>query len=219
MIILKLITCNPRPIYGAFLLKRKKLSGMEKKLTAAGKPSKMTAAGKPTAAGTHTKLTPKLQKRIADLVRAGNYQITACRVCGISEATFCNWKAWGREQQSGIYFEFFKALQQADSDCEAELVKKWQMCMPDSPSAIKDFMERRFAQRWNKTDKIQHEGKVEVKNDVGRIAKKILDSPETRRIASSLLEQIESSLYDAGGTSNVGEQRDLEIGATPEVTE
>lgn len=166
-----------------------------------------------------TKLTPKMQKKIITLVKGGNYYSTACKACGISEATLCNWMARGREESSGIYFDFLGAMEQADADCESVLVEKWQMHMPDSPLAIKDFMERRFSKRWNKADKIQHEGKIEVKTDVGRIAKQILDSPEARRIASSLLEQVESSLYDAGRVGYAGEQRELETGPTPEITE
>ena len=59
-----------------------------------------------------TKLTPKMQKKIITLVKGGNYYSTACKACGISEATLCNWMARGREESSGIYFDFLGAMEQ-----------------------------------------------------------------------------------------------------------
>lgn len=45
--------------------------------------------------GPPTKLTDRLQRKICDLIRKGNFIDVACSVCGICRNTLTNWNKWG----------------------------------------------------------------------------------------------------------------------------
>lgn len=77
--------------------------------------------------GRRTILTPELTERIASVVRAGNYLITACQVAGISKQSFLNWLAKGEDEAKngrGLFFDFLCAIKKAEAEAEAERVAR-----------------------------------------------------------------------------------------------
>jgi hypothetical protein len=68
--------------------------------------------------GRKPKLTPELQRRVVDIVRAGNYLEIAAAACGIHRSTLHRWLERGEQQSHGMYREFYLAVERAQSEAE-----------------------------------------------------------------------------------------------------
>lgn len=109
--------------------------------------------------GQPTKLTPDLQERIVQAIRAGNYAQVAAAYVGISHQTFYNWLRWGEEQGEGKYFEFFEAVHAAQASAEVRAVTHIQKAMPDDWRAAATFLERRHPERWGRRNATEQQTK------------------------------------------------------------
>ena len=109
------------------------------------------------AGGRPTKLTSEVQARLVQAIEAGNYYEAACGYAGITYTTFRNWMIKGENAKSGKYHEFFDAITRAEAVAEVRMVAQWQQHMPEDYRAIRDFLERRFPERWGRKDKVQQE--------------------------------------------------------------
>jgi len=136
-------------------------------------------------AGRPSKLTPESQTRLLDAIRAGNHYEPACRYAGIGYSTFRTWMIKGEEQRSGQFREFLEAVKQAEAEAEMSMVAVWQKEAVDNWQAARDFLERRFPERWGRKDRVSAElsgpagGPVEV--DVHRELLSRIDSIAARR--------------------------------------
>ena len=98
--------------------------------------------------GRMSKLTPEVQARIVQFVEAGNYKRIAAQACGIDQATFCNWMKWGEQQQRGRYFDFFKAVKEAEGRAEANCVAHVALATMNDWRAAAWMLERSRRDRW-----------------------------------------------------------------------
>jgi hypothetical protein len=59
-------------------------------------------------------------------------------------------KEWLDRAEAGEqpYTDFAEALERADLECEAALVEKWRGAAPEDWRAGKEFLARRFPERW-----------------------------------------------------------------------
>jgi len=94
-----------------------------------------------------TKLTAKVQKKICDAIRAGNHYEAAARYAGIGESTLHDWRAKGKKGDPE-FLEFLESLDAAEAEAEVRIVALWQQRVPDDWRAARDFLARRFPQRW-----------------------------------------------------------------------
>ncbi len=108
-------------------------------------------------AGRPSKLTSEVKARLVQAIEAGNYYEAACGYAGITYTTFRNWMIKGENAKSGKYREFFEAITRAETVAEVRMVAQWQQHMPEDYRAIRDFLERRFPDRWGRKDKVQQE--------------------------------------------------------------
>lgn len=117
--------------------------------------------------GRPTKLTPEVQERICQAIRAGNYYESACAYAGIAYSTFREWMVKGEKAKSGKYREFMEAIKKAEYEAEVRMVAMWQKHMPDNWQAIATFLERRYPDRWGKKDQmnLNHSGGIDIKVD------------------------------------------------------
>ena len=95
-----------------------------------------------------SKLTPEMQGRICELLAAGNYIETTCRIVGIAEKSFYRWV----QQKS----QFSQAVEKAQADAEARNVVIIQTAAKKNWTAATRFLERKFNARWGLKDKIAH---------------------------------------------------------------
>jgi transposase len=111
-----------------------------------------------------SKLTPEITKRLTEAIRAGNYYEAACGYAGIHYSTFRKWMQKGEVAKSGKFREFFEAITRAEYEAEVRMVAQWQKHMPEDYRAIRDFLERRYSDRWGrKRLDIEHSGEIGIK--------------------------------------------------------
>ena len=104
------------------------------------------------------KLTPELIEKMIPSIEAGNYVETVCRAHGINKSTYYDWIKKGEKRKSGIYHDFSNAVKDAEARAEERLIQEWRDKLKESPTNYKDFLERRYSERWGKKDIIKHQG-------------------------------------------------------------
>ena len=100
--------------------------------------------------GRPTKLTPDVQERIVQALRAGNYADAAVRSAGIATSTFYRWLERGEDETTGIYREFRDAVRLAEAEAEVHAVAVIRRAMPDDWRAAMTYLERRHPDRWRR---------------------------------------------------------------------
>ena len=97
-----------------------------------------------------TKLTPETQAKIIKALDAGNYFETACGYAGIDKSTAYKWMQRGQQEKSGIYFDFFNAVEKATADAETSMVAIIKLASRDTWQAAAWWLERRAPDRWGR---------------------------------------------------------------------
>jgi hypothetical protein len=101
-----------------------------------------------------TKLTSLVQDRLCNAIRAGNYYEAACGYASIHYATFRRWMERGEKSRAGIYCEFCEAVRAAEAAAEMAMVALWQRQIPANWQAARDFLARRYPERWAPRDQL-----------------------------------------------------------------
>lgn len=133
-----------------------------------------------------SKLTPEVQKRIIDAIRAGNYAAQAARSAGIGSSTFYRWMEQGATEDAPQELrEFRDSVKKAEAEAEVAAVAiirreaqngTWQ--------AAAWYLERKYADRWGRQDRLKQQVEVTMHDgdsidaEVRRLAE-ILDSSKT----------------------------------------
>jgi hypothetical protein len=111
----------------------------------------------------NSKLTPELQEELLKLIGAGAYIRQACEFVGISEASVYLWISRGSKEilrmetdakakpsaKEKAYVEFYYAFKKAENASEMRAIAIWQQTMSDDWRAAKEFLARRFPDRWS----------------------------------------------------------------------
>ena len=81
----------------------------------------------------------------------------------------------GARASSGEFREFWEELTRAEAEAEARMVAQWQAQIPQDWRAARDFLARRFPERWASKDKIdlEHSGEVMQRHDTSRITEQL----------------------------------------------
>lgn len=121
-------------------------------------------------AGRPSKLTPEIQERICQLVRAGNTVEVCAEAAGIAPATYYGWMQQGIEGD-GVHGEFRRAVEQARAEAEAILVGRVQRAAQSgSWRAATWLLERQWPEHWAAIGDRQAEN--ELDRELDRILKK-----------------------------------------------
>ena len=99
-------------------------------------------------AGRRSKLTPERQERLCDALSVGVPRSTACQHAGIGESTFYRWMERGEAGRRGRFREFWEAVQAAETAAEMTAMATWRSAMPTDWRAAKEFLERRFPDKY-----------------------------------------------------------------------
>lgn len=114
-------------------------------------------------AGRPTILTEELQKRITDVIRAGNYIETAAAYAGINKTTLYDWMKRGAAEQKRVhetgrkpqkkelpFLEFSNAVEKALAESEIRDVTRIGDASRSDWKAAAWRLERKFPQKWGK---------------------------------------------------------------------
>lgn len=116
---------------------------------------------------TATKMSPELVETFYRLVAEGNYYIAACEAVGISYATFRSWMAQGKvsSDDNDPFRAFYLLIREADSLAEQHAVRSWRKHFSRDYRAARDFLARRYPQRWAEQQRLT----VAVDSEVQRM--------------------------------------------------
>jgi len=111
-------------------------------------------------------LNERIRKRVCDSIRCGNHPHTAAVANGIPSATHYLWLRKGKEESESLtagndpvekndpYLKYYLHIERAKAESEAAAVKTWTDKLPDDWRAARDFLARRFPDRWGKKDEV-----------------------------------------------------------------
>lgn len=152
-------------------------------------------------AGRPNRLTPALQEKICQFLRAGNYFSVSCLCSGVSPQVGAEWLSRGRgtskkRAQTDLYAAFAEAIAKAEAEAEAAAIMRIQKAArggaevktevikkPDGTETVRTtlqepqwtadawFLERKFHQQWARRDRTEVTGK-----DGGPLTVQFLDS-------------------------------------------
>ena len=115
--------------------------------------------------GRPTKLTPEVQERICQLLKAGNTFRTACEVAGIGYFTGNEWRQRGEgndpdRPQTDAYAQFAQEVKKAEEEAVARNVALIQKAAANGTwTAAAWWLERKFPAEWGKVDRHEHTGR------------------------------------------------------------
>jgi hypothetical protein len=114
--------------------------------------------------GRPSKLTPELQERICQLLKAGNTFRTACEVAGIGYTTGKEWRQRGDDQHPSRegdddFAAFAAAIRKAEEEAVVRNVALIQKAAANGTwTAAAWWLERKFPAEWAKVDRHEHTG-------------------------------------------------------------
>jgi len=97
-----------------------------------------------------SKLTPELQAKIVNAIKAGNYMETAAAYAGISKDTLYVWLRDGARAKSGKKRAFSDSIKGALAESEIDDVARIRAAGEKSWQCIAWHLERRFNSRWGR---------------------------------------------------------------------
>lgn len=163
-------------------------------------------------AGRRSKLTPEVQERIIQAIRAGNYRETAAAYAGIHIGTFYRWLQKGERAKSGPYREFREAIERAEAEAEVRHVAIVAKAATDDPKAAMWWLERRFPDRWGRRQfDLRHSGDVRIESPYDELAP-LLGNPEAARLGAALARALAA---ESGGVRGAPERGSVEAGPAP----
>lgn len=116
-------------------------------------------------AGRPSKLTPALQAKLCDAIRAGNFLEPAASFAGIDESTLHRWLKRGARERKGARHDLAMAVDKATADSETLAVARISKEGSEgSWQAEAWLLERRFPERWGRRER--HEVKAEINSTV-----------------------------------------------------
>lgn len=114
--------------------------------------------------GRPSKLTPEIQEKICQLLKAGNTFRTACEVAGVGWSTGREWRTRGEDRHSARegdedYAAFAAAVQKAEEEAAARNVALIQKAAANGTwQAAAWWLERKFPGEWARIDRHEHTG-------------------------------------------------------------
>lgn len=101
------------------------------------------------------KLTPELLAAIEQEIGDGNYVTTVCQAHGINRTSFYDWKNRGEKASSGLFRDFYEAVERATAKSEQKYVEVIKNAANDGTwTAAAWWLERRYPDRWGKREKV-----------------------------------------------------------------
>ena len=109
---------------------------------------------------------------------AGNYYEPACAMRGLIIPPFAS--GCKGDRRSRPIFRVFEEVKRAEAEAEARMVAQWQAQVPNDWKAARDFLARRYPERWAQKERIdlEHSGEVVTRHDTTRITEQLAKDRE-----------------------------------------
>lgn len=106
-----------------------------------------------------TKLTPEVRDKIVKAISAGAYATVAAKAAGIGESTYFRWlEEATKENAKPELVEFRESVKEAEAQAEiANIALIRTAAQAGTWQAAAWYLERKHAERWGRTTKLQAE--------------------------------------------------------------
>lgn len=124
--------------------------------------SRQVMAKKPSGRPAHRPITitPEIQATIAQALEQGNYRVAAFGYAGVANRTGVRWMQRGKEETSGPFFEFRKAVLAAEKRAEIKAVGLIMKAAESDPKHAEWWLSHRWSERWADKSRIKAEVKT-----------------------------------------------------------
>lgn len=107
----------------------------------------------PLPVGRQTLLTPEVEKKIIDAVRAGAFLSVAARYAGVGSSTLMLWMQKGRactsrKSKDAIYLEFLEKIEEAEASSEVAANLQWRAAWAKDWHAAEKWLQSRYPERY-----------------------------------------------------------------------
>lgn len=97
--------------------------------------------------------------KIIEFIRKGNNYECAAGCSRVSYNTFNRWIRQGKEDETnGLldskFYKFWCDVEQAEKECEQEVLALWKQEMPGNWQACKEYLARRHHEKWGSKEKV-----------------------------------------------------------------
>ena len=109
--------------------------------------------------GRPSKFTPEVVSDLERNIAAGLPYELACGLSGIAYSTYRNWMvAAAQEGAEPELVEFLERIRRAETEAEARFAAQWISKTADDWRASRDYLARRWPERWASRDRIEMTG-------------------------------------------------------------
>ena len=117
---------------------------------------------KKSRAGRKSKLTPELQSKIVEYIKAGNYAKTACMAVGICEDTYYDWLKKGKytKGRKSKYVLFSESIQKAHAEAEVRNAMLVNKAAQEDAKHAEWWLERTNWKKWGRKDHVTQDIKL-----------------------------------------------------------
>jgi hypothetical protein len=105
--------------------------------------------------GRPTKLTAELRTKICDELRKGLFRRHAAALAGIPEATLSGWYHRGANEKSGVYRDFFEAVDHSEATFAQTSNDMLKAAAAQNPKFLQWLMSRRFPELYGRRDNVE----------------------------------------------------------------
>ncbi len=107
----------------------------------------------PLPIGRQTLLTPEVEKKIIDAVRAGAFLSVAARYAGVGSSTLMLWMQKGRactsrKGKDAIYLAFLEKIEEAEASSEVAANLQWRAAWAKDWHAAEKWLQSRYPERY-----------------------------------------------------------------------
>src|SRR5258708_1359871 len=114
----------------------------------------------------HSRLTPAVQARICEALRAAAPYDAAAKYAGVPRRTFYRWLEKGRAAKNGRYRDSVDALEKARDDVQVACAAVWRKAAMNDWRAARSLLQTRFPEDWAKRDRVELSGKLEHRGNL-----------------------------------------------------
>lgn len=118
-------------------------------------------------------LTRELIDALCEIVSHGHFYTVACGILKVNYITFQRWMKVGKadieNSRVTLYAELYERIKQADTAAEAYVAEEWRKHFTRDYHAAKDFMARRWPERWSERRIID----VQVDKELTKLLKEL----------------------------------------------
>ena len=113
----------------------------------------------PRSTSSSESITPEIEEKLYDLIKAGNYPSVACQAVGVSPSVYAHWIRRGEGRDRSMngnpdQVRFARRMREAEAIAETNVVEQITKSVEKNPEMGLKFLSRRYRARWAESREI-----------------------------------------------------------------